>query len=127
MTLDARGCAAPPRPAGRSVDLRERPIRSPGPPVPTGAEGGFVMCTALPGRVSSRRIATLLFGSAFVALAASPPASAQTPLVLGADTQLPAIGASVRLDLDGAPGSHFQLKMSLAPHEADTIFGTVFL
>jgi mono/diheme cytochrome c family protein len=85
------------------------------------------MCVEPSGRARSRRIASLLFGSAFGALAASPPASAQTPLVLGADTQLPAIGASVRLDLAGEPGSHFQLKMSLGTKEADTIFGTVFL
>jgi DNA-binding beta-propeller fold protein YncE/mono/diheme cytochrome c family protein len=79
------------------------------------------------GRGRSRRFASSLFGIAFSAVAASPPASAQTPLVLSADTQLPAIGAPVRFDLDGAPGSHFQLKMSLAPRETDTIFGTVFL
>jgi len=79
------------------------------------------------GRIRSRRFASALCWVAFGAVAASPSASAQTPLVLSADTQLPAIGASVHFDIDGAPDSHFQLKMSLAPRETDTIFGTVFL
>ena len=79
------------------------------------------------GRVRARRFASSLFGVALGAVAAISPASAQTPLVLSADTQLPAIGAPVRFDLDGAPGSHFQLKMSLGTKETDTIFGTVFL